>query len=120
MALDLGCVALHREELHFFTRGFGQMVQKTFPDLGVHGGVFDGRVGKDQGGRVDPLLGVGGRIGHQIAVGVFEAGVHGVGGQGGGDHGGGQGNATNSKQTNSKHMNSFARFEGISNGNQVL
>ena len=38
--------------------------------LGVDGRVFDRGVGEDQRRRIDPLLGVGRRIGDQVAIAV--------------------------------------------------
>ncbi len=73
-------VGLHWEELHLLAGHFFHVFEKVFPDLGVDGRVFDWGIGEDQHVGIDPRLGIGRGIGHQIAVGVGVARVHGVGG----------------------------------------
>ena len=67
---DLGGVRLHREEHDLFAGDLLQVLEEAVPHLGVDGGVFDRRVGEDQRRRIDELLGIGRRVGDQIAVAV--------------------------------------------------
>lgn len=72
-------IALHREKLHLFASGLGQVADESISHLGIDRRVFDRRVSKNQGVRVNQFTGAAWRVGYQVAIGVLEAGIHRLG-----------------------------------------
>ena len=69
---DFGRVGLDGKELDFLAGHLGQVVDEGRPDVFVNGGIFDGRIGKDQSRRILEHALVCGRVGDQIAIGITE------------------------------------------------
>src|SRR5690606_14164526 len=68
--LDFRGIALDLVEHDLAVDALGQVFGERREDVCVDGRVFYGRVGEHQRGRVAQLGSVGGRVGHQVAVGV--------------------------------------------------
>src|SRR5581483_4929224 len=68
--LDLGRVRLHREEHDLFAGYLFHVLDEPVPNLGVDRRVLDRGICKNQRRRIDELLGVARRVGHQVAVAV--------------------------------------------------
>src|SRR5262245_7811611 len=56
--LDLCRIGLYREKLYLLTRHLLHVFKKAFPDLGVHGWIFDRRIGEDQRTWIDLLAAI--------------------------------------------------------------
>src|SRR5262249_57736134 len=68
--LDLGCVRLHREKYDLFAGDLFHVLYEAVPYLRVDRRIFDWRVGKNQGWRIDELFWIAWGIGHQVAVAI--------------------------------------------------
>ena len=73
--LDLGRVRLDRIIDHALCRALREIVGERLEDVLVDGGVLDRRVGEHQRSGIAPLLGVRGRVRHEVAVLVAIEGI---------------------------------------------